>query len=175
MPASLPCRRVHDVRIARVDHDIRCSSVFRSGNDSFPGFSPVGRFIESAFPAIRPEGALRGNENDIAVPRIDRDTANMFRGFQADIPPTLAAIVGAVYAVTVSDTALAVAFAGADPYGRRIFWIEGNRSYRKRRFAVKNRCKCSSAVNSFPDPAGRDRNKIFFSVCRIHCETAYAA
>src|SRR5207253_7121363 len=102
------------------------AGVFADVEDLLPELAAVGGLVEAAVATGRPERALRGDVDDIAVARIDDDLADVLGFGEADVLPRLAAVVGAVDAVAIADATLAVVLAAADPDGLGVFGVEGD-------------------------------------------------
>src|SRR5262249_17295892 len=111
---------------------------------------------------------------DFGVARIDRDAADVFGFFEADLAETASAVFGLVDSVTVADAALAVAFARAYPDHRRVFRIERDRANRIRAVIVENRRPRGPGVDRLPHATRCDGDEIFRAVIRIDGERYHA-
>src|SRR5207244_9479469 len=89
-----------------------------------PILTAVGALVEPAVAAGSPERPLGGHVDDVRVPRVDDDLADMLGLLEAHLLPAFAAVVRAVDAVAVADAALAVVLPGADPDNVRVFLVQ---------------------------------------------------
>src|SRR5262249_55124394 len=94
--AALIRRRDDDVGVARVEDDVADTGVLGDLQHLVPGLAAVGRLVEAAIAAGRPERSLCGDVHRIAILRIDDDAPDVFGGFQADVGPRSAAVLALV-------------------------------------------------------------------------------
>src|SRR5262249_32982744 len=113
VPPSLIRRSQEDVGIARVQGDIGDAGVFADVEDEVPGLAAVGRLVKAAVTSWAPKRSLGGDVDRVRIAGIDQDLPDVFRVFEADVFPRLAAVGGFVDAVAVSNAALAVVLPGA--------------------------------------------------------------
>src|ERR1051326_5969918 len=92
---------------------------------------------------------------------IDRDAADVLGCFQANVFPRAAAVVGFVNTVAVSDAALAIVLAGADPDCQGVLRVECDGADRIRAFVVKDRGPRDTRVDCLPHTAGCHRNAVY--------------
>ena len=77
-----------------------CSEIFEHLR---PGLAAVGGLVEAAVAARRPQRALRGDVDRVAVLRVDDDAADVLGALEADVRPRPAAVLALVDAVAVAD------------------------------------------------------------------------
>ena len=145
-PPPLVRRREQDVRVLRVEHDVADARVRADRQDRRPRRAAVGRLVQAALAARRPERALRGDVDDVRVARIDQDLADVLRGLQAHALPRLAGVGRLVDAVTEMGAALAVVFARAEPEDVRVLRIDGDAAQGERPAIVEDRREGDAAV-----------------------------
>src|SRR5262249_47187645 len=155
------------VRVGRVHGDIGDAGVFANGEHSVPGLAGVAGFVKAAFATGSPKRALRSGVNDIAVARIDKDAADVFRFLQAHVFPGLAAIVRAIDSIAIGDAALRVAFARADPHHVGLLRVNDHRANGIRAFVLENRLKGGAVVVRAPDAAASHAHEKLTFVERI--------
>src|SRR6266446_10166568 len=98
----------------------------------------------------------------------------MLRRFQADVLPALAAVIGAVDAVAVTDAALAIVFAGADPDDIRIPGIERDNADGVGAFIIKDWSPGGARVGCLPNAARSGGDKVVAAVVRMHRKADHA-
>ena len=101
----------------------------------------------------------RGDVNDVRIPRIDGNAADLARVLQTDVTPCGAGVGGFKDAVAGRKILANVGLAGSGIDGFRIGGSHGQRADRGHGLAVKNRGPDHSSVGGFPDPA-IDRTKV---------------
>ena len=158
VPAALPRRRVHHVRVARVEVDFVDARVLVDFEDPLPGVSAVGGAVEAALAARRPERSLRRDEDGARVVGVDRDHADVAGRLQPHVRERTPAVNRLVDAVAVSHRALAVVLAGADPEGEVVVRVERDRADRVRAVVVEDRRPGGARVARLPHVprTGRD-------------------
>src|SRR5205085_5057846 len=106
-------RGINCFRIIWIDYYVGDAGVLADVEDLVPGFAAVGRLVQAAVSAWSPQRPLRRHVNNVRIFRIDRDPPDVLGIFQANILPTLAAVIRTIQAAAVRDAALAVVLAGA--------------------------------------------------------------
>ena len=153
MASALPAGCVHNVRVLRIDEDIRNARVFRNGEHVLPSLAAIRGAIEPALAAGTPKRALCGNPDGVRVAWVDDDFADMFAGLEAHVFPGTAAILGLVDAIPPANAALCVVFAASDPDDIGAFWVDRDGPDGIRRFIVKYRRESRAVVGGLPDAA----------------------
>src|SRR6185503_5411304 len=113
----------------------------------------VGRLVHAAVAALAPERPLRRDENDVGVPRIDDDAADVLRVLQAEVGPALPAVDRLVDPVAVGNHPLGIVLTGADPDHVRILLVDGDHADREGAFPVEDRGEADPGVAGLPDAA----------------------
>ena len=120
-----------------------------------PRRAAVGRLVEPALAAGRPQRPLRGDVDDVRVARIDQDLADVLGRRQPHALPRLAGVGRLVDAVAEVRAALAGVLAGAEPDDVRVLRIDDHAAERERAAVVEDRREGGAAVGGFPQPAER--------------------
>src|SRR4029077_4549433 len=162
-------------RVGRIHYHISHAGVFTDRENRLPGLSTIVRFVESPITARSPQRTLSCDINYFAVAWVDHNASDMFRLFQSQILPTLAAIVGAVDSVSVSHAALAIALTRAHPYYRGIVGIKHHPADRVGALAVEDRRPRRAVVNRFPHTARSHTDVVLCVVLGIHRERNHAS
>ena len=124
MPAALVGGGHQHVGIARIEDHVGDAGVVADREHLLPVLTAVGGLVEPAVAAGSPERPLGGHVDDVRVPWVDDDLADMLGLLEAHLLPAFAAVVRAVDAVAVADAALAVVLPGADPDNVRVFLVQ---------------------------------------------------
>ena len=98
-PPPLIRRRVQNLVVRRVHHQIVRAGVVVDLHHLLPALSAVGRLVDSALAAGAPQAAGGGDEHDVVVARIDHDAVDVARRRQPHVRPRLAAVGRLVDAV----------------------------------------------------------------------------
>ena len=141
------------VRVARVHDDVGDAGVLVDREHGVPGLPAVGRLVEAAVAAGRPERALRRDVDDVRVLRVDHDLPDVLGGLEAHVLPALAAVLALVDAVAVADAALRVVLAGAHPDDVRVRRVDRDAADRVGPLAVEDGRPGRPAVLGLPDAA----------------------
>ena len=168
-------RRDQHVGVARIEHDIGDAGVLGNLQHLRPRLAAVGRLVQPALAAGRPQRPLRGDVDGVAVPRVDDDPADVLGGLQPGIGPRTAAVFALVDAVAVGDRALRIALASADPDDVRPLWIERHPADRERSLCVEDRLPRGAAVDGLPHAAGGGPDVDDCLVRRIDSDRHHAA
>src|SRR5260370_37194668 len=139
MPAALVGSSNENVRATWIEDHIGDAGVVADIKNALPGFAAVGSFVKAPVASRTPQRSLASDINRVRIARVDDNLADVLRSFEANVFPTLSAVLRAVDAVAVSDAALTVVLAGADPDDAGILWVEANRTDGIRSFVVKDR------------------------------------
>ena len=140
-----------------------------------PGLAAVGRLVEAAVAAGRPERALRRDVDGVRVLRVDQDLADVLGALEADVLPALAAVLALVDAVAVADAALAVVLAGADPDDVRVLRVDRDAADRVGALAVEDGRPGGPGVLGLPDAARGHGQEPALLVGRVHGDVGDAA
>src|SRR5262245_57442243 len=81
-PPRIPETRVNDVRVPRIDDDFHRADIAVGTEHFLPRRAAVARAIDAAIGTRRVEVTHRRNEDDVRIPRIDRDFADVLRGVE---------------------------------------------------------------------------------------------
>src|SRR5438105_2116806 len=101
--------------------------------------SSVGGFIDAAFFVWTVSVAQGADVDNICVSRIDHDSTDLARVFQADVRPCRAAIHGFINAVARREIRTNVGLAGSSVDRLRVGWSYGNGPDRADRLFVEDR------------------------------------
>ena len=127
--------------------------------DPLPGVPTVNRLVQTAFTAGRPQRALGGHVDDLAVSRVDQDVADVLGPLEADAAPRVATVVGPVHPVTPAHVAAADCFAGTDPNDPGARGVDAHAPDRIRGLLVEDRCPRDPGVLGAPDPTRPDADE----------------
>src|SRR5271170_386821 len=90
--ARLPQRRIHNLRIARLETEINRAGVVVLCEDLFPARAAIRRAVHAAL-CIRPKTVPeRGNKYDIRIAGVNQYAADLARIAQTDVPPGRAGV-----------------------------------------------------------------------------------
>ncbi len=167
-------RGVEHVGVARVHRDVVDAGVLADGQHGLPRLPGVGRLVEAAVAARRPERAHRGHVDHLRVAGVHDDAADVHRVLEAEVLPRLAAVGGAVDAVPVGNAALAVVLPRADPDDVRVVGVERDAPDRERAFRVEDRRPRDPGVLGLPDAADR-RDVPGRAIVRAHRDVDHPA
>ena len=173
--AALVRRGDEDVGIARIETTSVTPVFSQIFSTCVPGLAAVGRLVEAAVAARRPERTLRRDVDGVGVARVDDDAADVLGALEADVRPRAAAVVALVDAVAVGDRPLRVVLAGADPDDVRALRVERDPADRVRALRVEDRLPRRAAVGRLPDAAGRRADVEHGVVGRIDRDRHHAA
>jgi len=121
--------------------------------DFRPSLSTIDGLVDAALVVGTVRVPKRSDVDNVCIPRIDDDPADLTGVAQADVLPALAAVGGTVHSVAGGEVGANVGFSGADVND---FWIggsDGNRSYRSNGWVVKDGCPGYAGIRSLPDAA----------------------
>src|SRR4029079_19154243 len=150
VPASLIRGGVHDIRIARIEQDIGDARVLADLERRLPRAAAIGRLVETAIAARRPERTLRRDPDDVAVPRIDRHATDLLRPFEADALPGSAGIRALEHAFAGAGAAQVRFLARREPDHARVLRIDEHTTHRIRAVVVEDRRERETAVRRLP-------------------------
>jgi hypothetical protein len=174
MPATLVGGSNEHVRVARIEHHVGDAGILTDRQHLLPIFPAVDRLEEATIAAGVPQGPLGGDVNHVGVARVDEDSADMLGVFQTDVLPRLAGVVGAIEAIAITDAALAVVFAGADPDDLRIPGVQRDGADRIRSFIVEDRSPGRTGIGRLPHSARSHCDIICACVPGMHGECSDA-
>ena len=163
------------VGIVRIHRDVADAGVLADVQDLRPVGAAVGRLVETAIAAGRPQRPVRRDVDDLRIARIDHDAADVLRILQPEVPPRAPGIVAAIHAVAVADAALVVRLAGADPNRARVLAIDRDGADRIGALVLHDGREGRAGVGGLPHPAGRDADVPRLLVLRMHRDRADAA
>src|SRR6185503_19303952 len=166
---------VDDVGVARVEHDVADAGVVADVQHPLPFRAAVGRLVETALAARRPQRALRSDVDDVGVARVDQDLADVLGGGQPHALPRLAGVGGLVDAVPEMRAALAGVFTGAEPDDAGVFRIDDDAAEREGAAVVEDRREGRAAVAGFPQAAEGRRDVPDVRILRIDGDVLHAA
>src|SRR5271167_4207832 len=150
----LPHRGVDDVGIRRIDLDIGPAGVLVLGNDSLPGFSTVGRAIDSTFFTGAIRVAEHGSKNTIGIARIDGQRGNLLSVDEAaEMSPGFAGVGGLVDAVADGEIGAVQSLAAADIDDVGVRRSDGNGSDGLSGFVIEDGVPGATVVVGFPNAA----------------------
>ena len=139
-----------------VEHDVADAGVRADRQHRVPRLAAVGRLVEAALAAGRPQRALRGDVDDVRVARIDRRSCRCARtSSRPTLLPGLAGVGRLVDAVAEVRAALAGVLAGADPDDVRVLRIDDDAAEGERALLVEDGRERDAAVGRLPQPAER--------------------
>src|SRR5579859_632238 len=150
MAAALVSSGIHHIGFYRINGYIYHAGVFADMKHVLPGFAAVVGLVDAAVASRPPKRTFSGDENNIAVTRVNCDAADMLGFLQAHVRPALAAILGAIDAIPITDATLAVALAASYPHHAGIFGIEHNRADGIAAFTVEHWSPGDSVVLGLP-------------------------
>src|SRR5262249_30195793 len=113
-------RGVERLGVGRVHRQVDEPGVRVDELDEVPGLAAVAGPVHAALRVRPPEVAEGGDVDDVRVPRVDDDAADVVRFLEAHVPPGLAAVGGPVHALAPRDAVARVGLAGADPDDVRV-------------------------------------------------------
>src|SRR6266700_7352173 len=97
--ANFPHRRVHNVGIRGINHDIGTAGIFILGNHSLPGFGAIGRAIDSPFFAGSVGMAEDGGKYTVGITGINSERRNLLSIDKAEVSPGFTGVDGFVDAI----------------------------------------------------------------------------
>src|SRR5882762_8706114 len=86
-PPRIPQSCIDHARIGRVDHDLDRADALVLVEDFLPGAAAVARAVQTAVRVRGVKLADRGDEDDVGVPGIDGDLADVLRVAKAEVGP----------------------------------------------------------------------------------------
>ena len=158
VPPPLPRRRVHHVRVARVEVDLVDAGVLVDFEHALPRVAAVGRAVEPALAALGPQRPLRRDEHRARIVGMHRDHADVARRLQPHVRERPPAVDRLVDAVAIAHRALAVVLAGADPQREVVVRVERDRADRVRAVVVEDGRPGRPRVGRLPDVPRRGRD-----------------
>ena len=167
VPAALPRRRIHHVRIAGVEVDLVDAGVLVDFEDALPRLAAVRGAVEPALAALGPQRPLRRDEDLARVVGVHRDHADVPRRLQSHVRERAPAVDRLVDAVAVAHRALAVVLAGADPKREVVVRVERDRADRIRAVVVEDRRPGGPGVGRLPHVPRRGRDVPGAAVCGV--------
>ena len=173
--APLVRRRVDDVGVLWIEDDVADAGVVADVQHLRPGRAGVGRLVEAALAARRPERPLCGDVDDVRVARVDEDLAEVLGFLQPHPLPRLAGVGRLVDAVAEVRAALAGVFTGPEPHHVRVLRIDDDAAERERAAAVENRREARAAVRRLPQSAERAGHVPGIGALRIDGDVLNAA
>ena len=111
---GLPERRVEDVRVVPVDHEVDRAGALVAEEDALPAVAAVGRTEDAPLLARHPILAERRDVDNGRIGRVDADLGDAVRVAEPDVLPGGARVAAAVDAVAGQDVAANARLAGAD-------------------------------------------------------------
>ncbi len=114
-PPPLVRRRINDLAVRRIDHQLVRAGVVVDLEHVLPGLASVGRLEHAAFAARAPQAAGGRNQHHVGVARIDGDAVDVLRRAKAHVRVGLAAVGRLVDAVAPRGALPVVRLPGAYP------------------------------------------------------------
>src|SRR5262249_6726490 len=151
--AALVGRRVEDLIVHRVHHQIVGSGVIVHLEHLRPRLAGVSRLVDAALAARPPQAAGRGHEHDVVVPRIDQDAVDVARRRKAHARPGLAAVDRLVDAVAPRCALAVVRLAGANPHEIGVALRHGDVADPDQTLILELRLEGRAAVGRLPHAA----------------------
>ncbi len=150
---ALVGRGVEHVGIARIADHVVHAGVLPGGEDRSPGLAGVGRLVQAALTARRPERPLHGDDQPFRVARVDEDLRDVLGRLEPAPLPALSSVATAVDPVAVADVSAADVLPGPDPDRLRVPRVDGDTADRVRALIVEDRCPGGPCVGRLPDVA----------------------
>jgi hypothetical protein len=113
MALRLPCGRVEDVRVQRIERDVVRAGALAAEQHVLPVAAAVLRPEDAALRVRPPRVTERGDEDDVGAPRMHDDAADVARIGESDVGPRLAAIGRSIDAIAVRHVVADARLAGA--------------------------------------------------------------
>ena len=151
--APLIRRRVEDLVVGRIHHEVVGARVVVDLQDLLPRLAAVDRFVDPALAARPPEAAGRRDEDDVVCSRIDDDAADVAGGAEADVGVGLAAVGRLVDAVAPRCALTVVRFTGPDPDEIRVVLRHGDVADRHEALILHLRLERRPVVRGLPHAA----------------------
>src|SRR5437660_11406452 len=122
---EIPHRSEHDIGIRGVDCQVCATGrKIRSLEDLLPCLAAIGRFVQTAFRRIAPQGARNRSEYRIAVCRANFDLRNALGFLQASPRPRFTTIGRLIDSLANGQAVARPRLTSADQHVFRIFRIE---------------------------------------------------
>src|SRR5436190_3950961 len=102
---ELPGRREEGARVGRVHHNVDRAGVLVHEQHALPGLAAVLRAIDAALGLRAVTVALRGDEDDVGIGRVDHDAADAAGRFETHVRPCAAGVRRLVDAIPDRDVA----------------------------------------------------------------------
>src|SRR5262249_47054709 len=123
-PPLISCR-VEDLMIGRIHHQIIPAGVIVDLQYLLPRSAAIAGLVDTSLAARTPEATRNRDKDDILVPRIDGDAADVAGGAEAHVCITLSAVHRFVDAVAPRCALAIVRLACADPHKVRVALRDG--------------------------------------------------
>ena len=120
LPLPLVHRRVQDLGIARIDHQVGRARVLVQKENLLPCLAAVGRLEHPAFGVRSPQMSRGGDERDIGIARMNGDTTDVMRIGETDPFPRRAGVGRLVHAVAPRRALTIICLARPHPHDVRV-------------------------------------------------------
>ena len=150
---ALVGRRVEDVRVVQVHHQVHHARERVGVEHLLPGLAAVGRLVNAALRARLPEVAQRRHVGDVGVFRMNANAPDVPRLFQTKMSPRLARVGAAVDAVPPRGALAVVLLARPGPEDVRVRGGDGEVAEGAHRLPLEDRLPRRPLVRRLPQPA----------------------
>ena len=158
---------VERVGVARVHHDLVDARVLAASQDLLPGLAGIDRLEKAAVPSGRPQRPLGRDVDDVRVPRIDDDVADVLGPLEPHVLPGLAAVTASVDAVAIPDVASAHVLTRPHPHDVGGVRIDRDAADRVGALVVEDRLPRGARVGRLPDAATSDCDVTHAVILRV--------
>jgi hypothetical protein len=177
---ALPGHRVHDIRVAWVQVHfvdtgitiVELGIAVTIAEHLAPVLAAVRGLEEPPVAAGRPQRTLCGNEDNVRIPRIDADHADVLGILEPHVFPVFAAVEAQVNAGTVTDVPAADVLARADPDRIRVVGVDRHATDRIGILVFEDGFPGRALVDGLPDTAAADADVPGAVVVRVDRDIA---
>ncbi len=153
-------RRVQDLAVGRVHHDVVGAGVVVALQHLLPGLAAVERPVHAALAAGAPQAAGGRHEHDVVVARVDGDAVDVAGGAETHVGVGLAAVGRLVDAVAPRRALAVVRLARAHPDEVRVALRDGHVADRHEPLVLELRLERRAVVPGLPHAAVRRRHVV---------------
>ena len=154
-PPALIHRRVQDLAVGRIHHDVVRAGVIVDLEHLRPGLAAVGGAVDAALAARAPQAPGGRHEHDVVVARVDDDPVDVLRGAKPHVGVGLPAVGRLVDAVAPRGALAVVRLARAHPDKIGVALGNGHVADRHQPLVLELRFERGAVVPGLPHAAVR--------------------